>query len=50
MEFVFYVFTAVTMKDVVFWDVTPRAARRNIPEDGIPHVFCLYLIITPREH
>jgi hypothetical protein len=38
-------FTAVTVKNVVFWDVTPcgscknlkltRATRHNIPEDGI---------------
>jgi hypothetical protein len=49
----FEVFTAVTMKNGVFWDVTPcgycknrrfggtsaltRAARRNIPEDTILH-------------
>jgi hypothetical protein len=30
----FEVFTAVTMKNGVFWDVT-RATRRNIPEDTI---------------
>jgi hypothetical protein len=32
------VFTAVTVKNGVFWDVTPvltRATRRNIPEDTI---------------
>jgi hypothetical protein len=35
----FEVFTAMTMKNGVFWDVTPfvtRATRRNIPEDTIP--------------
>jgi hypothetical protein len=36
----FEVFTAVTMKNDVFWDVTPcgsctRATQRNIPEDSI---------------
>jgi hypothetical protein len=50
----FEVFTAVTMKNSVFWDVTPcgscknrrssetsiltRATQRDIPEDGILHV------------
>jgi hypothetical protein len=29
----FEVFTAVTMKSGVFWDVTPCGLRRNIPED-----------------
>jgi hypothetical protein len=37
----FEVLTAVTMKNGVFWDVTPvltRATRRNIPEDDILHL------------
>jgi hypothetical protein len=49
----FEVFTTVTMKNAVFWDVTPRdsfknrrfggtsvhtrVTRRNFPEDGIIH-------------
>jgi hypothetical protein len=33
----FEVFMAVTMKNGVFWDVTTRATRRNIPEDTILH-------------
>jgi hypothetical protein len=40
MAFVrFEVFTAVTMKNGVFWVVTPctRATRRNNPEDTILH-------------
>jgi hypothetical protein len=40
----FEVFTAVTMKNGVFWVVTTRATRRNNPEDTIPHsrfCFCL---------
>jgi hypothetical protein len=42
----FEVFTEVTMKNGVFWDVMPcghtRATRRNFPEDTILHCFsCL---------
>jgi hypothetical protein len=33
----FEVFTAVTMKNGVFWDVMPCGSRRNIPEDTILH-------------
>jgi hypothetical protein len=35
----FEVFTAVTMKNGVFWVVTPRATRRNNPEDTILDTF-----------
>jgi hypothetical protein len=31
----FEVFTAVTQKNGVFWDVTTRATRRHNPEDTI---------------
>jgi hypothetical protein len=49
----FEVFTAVTMKNAVFWDVAPstcvnrrssetsvhtRSTRRHIPENGIPQM------------
>jgi hypothetical protein len=33
------VFTAVTMKNGVFWDVLTRATWRNIPEDTILHSY-----------
>jgi hypothetical protein len=47
----FEVFTAVTMKNAVFWDVTPCGScknwclggtqrRRNIQEDGVLHSHC----------
>jgi hypothetical protein len=40
----FEVFTAVTMKNAVFWDVAPTSEnktnpRRHIPEDGILRVY-----------
>jgi hypothetical protein len=34
----FEAFTAVTMKNGVFWDVFTRVTRHNIPEDTILHV------------
>jgi hypothetical protein len=36
----FGVFTAVTMKNSVFWDVLIRTTRRNIPEDAILLLLC----------
>jgi hypothetical protein len=35
----FEVFTVVTMKNGVFWDVLTRATQRNIPEDTILYVY-----------
>jgi hypothetical protein len=53
----FEVFTAVTMKNAIFWDVTPpgsckthtRATRRDIPEDAILHVqYLIYIVVSVR--
>jgi hypothetical protein len=53
LQFVrFEVFTAVTMKNVIFWDATPcgscknrrfGATWRDIPEDGILHNLYLFI-------
>jgi hypothetical protein len=37
----FEVFTAVSMRNAVFWDVT-RVTRRNIPEDFLQDIGCLH--------
>jgi hypothetical protein len=47
-------FTAVTMKNGVFWDITPCgswksytiATRRNIPEDAILLIKSVPMVIT----
>jgi hypothetical protein len=39
----FLVFTAVTMKKAVFWDVTPCDHMGNFPKDSLLHVFILSL-------
>jgi hypothetical protein len=44
----FEVFTAVTIKNGVFWDVLTGATRRNIPEDAIlvGFMFTAVLVLT----
>jgi hypothetical protein len=45
----FQVFTSVTMKNAVFWDVAPCFVKTNISEERVPTIFRVEKIHVQRK-